>query len=124
MVLDGRNRQRACNETGVAPRYRDLTDKDGHPLRFVIAKNLSRRHLDESQRAMMAAKVATMPHGGDYTSAQGANFLGETSSVVVVEPLAQTPRTRRRPLTRPNRIARRRLSSGVNGMAGREATAA
>ena len=24
MILDGRNRQRACNETRVAPRYRDF----------------------------------------------------------------------------------------------------
>src|SRR6516225_4349190 len=54
---------RACGVTGVAPHYRDFASEDGDPLRFVIVKNLSRRHLDESQRAMVAAKVATLLDG-------------------------------------------------------------
>jgi hypothetical protein len=29
MILDGRNRQPACNETGLAPRYRDFVGEDG-----------------------------------------------------------------------------------------------
>jgi len=75
MILDGRNRQRACDETGVAPRYRYFAGEDGDPLRFVIAKNLSRRHLDESQRAMVAAKVETFTHGGNRKSEdQDANL--------------------------------------------------
>jgi hypothetical protein len=63
MILDGRNRQRECDETGIAPRYRELDGEDGDPLRFVIAKNLSRRHLDEGQQAMVAAKLANMRQG-------------------------------------------------------------
>jgi hypothetical protein len=36
--------------------------------------NLKRRHLNESQRAMIAAKLANMPHGGDRKSDQAANL--------------------------------------------------
>ena len=47
----------------MAPHYRDFAREDGDPLRFVIVKNLSRRHLDEGQRAMVAVKAATMRQG-------------------------------------------------------------
>ena len=63
MVLDGRNRQAACEAAGVRPRY-ELLPADKEPLAFVIDKNLRRRHLNESQRAMVAARLANMPHGG------------------------------------------------------------
>lgn len=62
-VLDGRNRYRACQKAGVTPTFRDGIVLPGEELSFVISKNLCRRHLDESQRAMVAARLATMKSG-------------------------------------------------------------
>jgi ParB-like chromosome segregation protein Spo0J len=61
-VLDGVHRLKACAEAGVQVRTTPL--RNGiNPLDFVISKNLSRRHLDTSQRAMVAAKIATLRDG-------------------------------------------------------------
>jgi hypothetical protein len=60
-ILDGRNRYRACQKVGVKPQYREYTGDN--PLSFVISLNLKRRHLNESQRAVIAARLANMTKG-------------------------------------------------------------
>jgi hypothetical protein len=62
MVLDGRNRQLACQAAGVRCDYQPLPEGQD-PLTFVIDKNLNRRHLTISQRAMVAAKLANLKDG-------------------------------------------------------------
>jgi N6-adenosine-specific RNA methylase IME4/ParB-like chromosome segregation protein Spo0J len=54
-VLDGRNRLAACRRSGVDPRFVEFDGPDA--LAFVVAKNLHRRHLTESQRAMLGARL-------------------------------------------------------------------
>jgi hypothetical protein len=62
-ILDGRNRMRACLKAGVPCNKRTFHGDDAAILRFVISKNLRRRHLDASQRAMIAAELANIKRG-------------------------------------------------------------
>ena len=63
-IVDGRNRWLACKEAKVQPGYRTWSEEnDGPLLNFVISENVKRRHLNESQRAIVAAKLATMKQG-------------------------------------------------------------
>jgi ParB-like chromosome segregation protein Spo0J len=72
-IIDGRNRALACEVAKIDPIYTDLPS-GVDPLQFVIAKNLHRRHLNETQRATVAARIATMKHGGDRKSNRDANL--------------------------------------------------
>jgi hypothetical protein len=60
-ILDGRNRYKACLKVKVTPKFQAYWGKD--PLQFVLSKNLHRRHLNESQRAMLAATIKEMGRG-------------------------------------------------------------
>jgi hypothetical protein len=61
-ILDGRNRYAACLELGIEPECREWVGYD--PLSFVLSMNLHRRHLNETQRAIVASKIANMQQGG------------------------------------------------------------
>jgi len=60
-ILDGRNRYKACQELGIIPKYEEY--KGNNPINFVILSNLDRRHLNESQRSMVGARLANMKQG-------------------------------------------------------------
>jgi N6-adenosine-specific RNA methylase IME4 len=63
MILDGRNRYTAATRKGLPVRYEIFKGGDHEALTWVISKNLKRRHLTESQRAMVAARIATLRLG-------------------------------------------------------------
>jgi ParB-like chromosome segregation protein Spo0J len=59
-ILDGRNRERACEKAGVKPVYREWPGPESGAIAFVLSQNLHRRHLTVSQRAMLAVRLKTM----------------------------------------------------------------
>jgi len=63
MILDGRNRYRACRAADVKPRYVEFEGDDAAAVAFVVSQNLARRHLGPSERAMVAARMATLKDG-------------------------------------------------------------
>lgn len=62
-IVDGRNRWRACQELGLTAETRVYERDDAELVKFVVDLNLRRRHLNESQRSMVAAKIARLPRG-------------------------------------------------------------
>jgi ParB-like chromosome segregation protein Spo0J len=74
-ILDGRNRYAASIIAGVDMPFCDCSESDQEdqdkfdPYAFVLSENLHRRQLQQSQRALIAAKMANLKHGGDRKSA-------------------------------------------------------
>ena len=60
--MDGRHRARVCEELRIECDAFEWED-DIDPVQTVLSLNLKRRHLDTSQRAMIAAKMANMKRG-------------------------------------------------------------
>ena len=56
LILDGRNRYRACQIAGVKPRIEEFDAKAAKrsPEEFVLSRNLRRRHLSVGQKAAIA----------------------------------------------------------------------
>jgi ParB-like chromosome segregation protein Spo0J len=64
MILDGRNRERACRQLGIEPRYQQYDGKQD-PADYVYSVNEHRRHLTVIQRAEAAAKRANLRLGSN-----------------------------------------------------------
>jgi hypothetical protein len=79
-ILDGRNRYRAC--VAAAVQHRIMPYRGADPLAFVISKNVHRRHLNESQRAIVAAKLAQL-RPGDNQHSEGLP-IGRSSELLNV----------------------------------------
>lgn len=71
-ILDGRNRFKACQEVGVKVITQEYGGND--PLSDVISWNLKRRHLNETQRASVAANLANMRQGERTDMEPSANL--------------------------------------------------
>jgi hypothetical protein len=90
-ILDGRNRYRAVVKAALQYKlkeenFRHYTGTD--PLGLVVSANLHRRHLTESQRALIAARIVTTKLGDNQfnkpgiTNKQAAAMLGVSRATV------------------------------------------
>lgn len=92
-ILDGRNRWRAAAEAGVECPSREYVGDS--PAAFVVSLNLHRRHLSESQRAMVAARLANMRQGArtDLASIDATSQTEAAELLNVLRPSVQRART-------------------------------
>lgn len=79
-ILDGRNRYQACLMAEVEPRFAEYEGTT--PLVFVVSHNLHRRHLNESQRGMVGARLANLGKGNPT----GANQHSGGNSAIALIP--------------------------------------
>lgn len=63
-IIDGRNRYQVCVELGIPVRSQEW-DGQGSLTKFVVSLNLVRRHLNESQRGMVADRIAQLRRGAN-----------------------------------------------------------
>lgn len=93
-ILDGRNRYKAAVELNMLddlPMCEIDDDFDIDPYQWVISRNLHRRHLNESQRAKIAAKLAKLKHGDNQhtrkeDSSIGGCSIAEAANLMQVSP--------------------------------------
>lgn len=92
LVLDGRNRLEACRIAGVEPRFERWASNGVSPTAFVMSLNARRRHLNESQLALIATEALPLLEaearerqreaGGDRLAPRGAKRSAEDSQQV------------------------------------------
>ena len=80
LILDGRHRFAACSDLDIEAAQEDFDGNDAAALSYVISTNLHRRHLNESQRAMVAAELANMSEGRPKTAQICAPSVSQTDA--------------------------------------------
>src|SRR5271169_5152894 len=83
VIIDGRNRLMDCEVDGVEPRFEIY--EGSNPVGFIAAVNLKRRHMNESQRALVAARLATLKLGDNqHTIRESANFPTQAAAAAML----------------------------------------
>lgn len=79
-ILDGRNRFRACEVTGIPPRFVAFRGTWEEARATVVSLNLQRRNLTEAEKAIAGAKLRNL-RKGDNQHTQVLGPIGPTSPV-------------------------------------------
>lgn len=87
-VLDGRNRYMAARHLGIEYPVTDYEGAD--PLAFVLSHNLARRHMTESQRGMVHARIAKLPKGVRSDTAIAVSGMTQEQASAVLNVSADT----------------------------------
>jgi ParB-like chromosome segregation protein Spo0J len=100
-ILDGRNRYRAIVKAGLEYKLKEenfrLFDPKVHgdPLKFVISANLHRRHLNETQRAVVAGKLVNTKVGGNQYNGTDGKFSAEKAALLLGVSVASIKRAKK-----------------------------
>lgn len=78
LILDGRNRQAACQLAGIEPDYFQWSGED--PIAYVVSCNLQRRQMTASQRAMSALSMLPL------LEAQARDRQGTRGDIAAIVP--------------------------------------
>lgn len=87
-TIDGLTREAACRLQGIEPKFEHLDNlSEQEVLNHCIALNLQRRHLSDSQRAMVAASIAQYQvganqHSGGVSQGEAAKVMGVSVDTV------------------------------------------
>jgi len=90
-VLDGRNRYKALCDIGLKTDFEEY--QGDQPLSYVISKNLHRRHLTASQRAIMATDIKPLLEV-EAKKRQLANLKQYADTVVEIMPQREAGKSR------------------------------
>jgi hypothetical protein len=86
MILDGRNRDRACIKAGVEPRYeQSKAETDNEAMELVFSLNQHRRHLSFQERAFASGQCTNIQHGGDRKTKSSRELLISPESMSIAE---------------------------------------
>ncbi len=123
MVLDGRHRLAACRLAGVEPVF-EVWNGNGNPAKYVASMNVRRRHLTESQKAMilhrLAETAAENSHSTDEPpeNAQPIDTKEESSNTDNFRPAGGNSTGKRKSAGRPRKsksvAAQVALAAGVS----------
>ena len=90
-ILDGKIRYEACRIAGVEPRFETYVGDD--PIRFSIAQNRERRHINSTDLTFVVAELCKLQRGGNrgnqYTSGKGLPKPLPLSEEKTIERLAK-----------------------------------
>lgn len=81
LILDGRNRARACEIAGIPVMSQAYGGED--PFSFVVSANLQKRHLSISERALLSVQVDRLRNGANqYRKREGGAAAPPSPSTI------------------------------------------